>query len=211
MVRIKRIKSSNEVGTLDSSACLVRIRRTRSFVVINMENVKSVDECLKEAVIYITKREVLFQYIINKIYQFLSYLFFLNYFYYRSFSVEHVIVKYTNDSTDHTRLIHKHKNGENKLIVKDNGIKLYDYFVPYECILKFGYVAQKNNLGLIVMDMFGNVDSGDKTITVSTGTDKIVLSFKIKNGINIIDIIRSNMYYHLKYNKVNRSLLKKLI
>ena len=164
-----------------------------------MEVEKDVSDVLKNAISIINKNETLFFYIINNIYLF-CYLRFI-FYYYNMYTVSNVLIK----SDEKCRLI---RNTNGYLLILDNGIKLYDFFFPYESILQFGFEGKR-----VFVTVFVSITFNEKAITFLKNeyVSKVVLSFQIKYPETVVQTIKRNMYYHFKYNKINKTILKKLM
>jgi len=170
-------------------------------VVIEMETEKDIEAVIKNAILIVNKDETLFRYFLNKIYYTLAFLSFI-FYYYNLYNISNVLVKSNNES----RLIHKKNNGN--LLILDNGIKLYNFFFSYETILQFGFEDKR-----IWLTVFVDIRFSEKSITLlkNDQLSKVHFSFQIKNPEYVIQSLKKNMYYHFKYNKINKCLLKKLI
>jgi len=82
----------------------------------------------------------------------------------------------------------------------DSGIyiSLFSIFIPYEYIL---YVEQQNkNFIFYIMGKLHNN-------SIELCDSSLKLEFKIKECVNLLNLLKSNIYYHIKYNNVNNSVL----
>ena len=84
----------------------------------------------------------------------------------------------------------KYKKVYKDLTLYDNGIEIENSFIPYEYIVSF------NDESLIVL--------ADENLKPADS----LLKLKFKNvNDTLMKTIKNNMYYHLKYNKVNLDML----
>lgn len=85
-----------------------------------------------------------------------------------------------------------------EFILFDNGIKIDTSFIPYEYIVNFHDANGYINLVLLAKIEEGQLVPFDAIFH---------LSFKSKCNSSIIKNIKSNLYYHIKYNNVNLDIL----
>jgi len=84
----------------------------------------------------------------------------------------------------------KYKKIYKDIILYDNGIEIKKSFIPYEYIVSF------NNESLVLL--------ADKNLNPADS----LLIFNLPDETDgLMKIIKSNMYYHLKYNEVNLDML----
>jgi hypothetical protein len=134
--------------------------------------------------------------------QFIYYIFSLYlplvYFYYRKIKIKNIILKYSED----IRMIKSDTN----LVIKNTGINLLGFFIPYEYVIEFG--SHRNIIYLNIFAKFEQIKENE--IKFNLEFTKLKMSFytdKIQDAINCIDIMKSNMYYYLQYHKWNRKSL----
>jgi len=163
-----------------------------------MEVEKNVDDVLKNALVIVRKEETLVRYILNNLYFLLTFI-----LYYVNFNFHSINTVYIK-SGDTSRLLKE----SSILHIFDNGIRIFNFFFPYETVIRFGSRGER-----VVLTVYANVICREKSITfLKLGElSEVILSFKIKNPENILNSIKNNMYYHFKYNKINKSIIKKLM
>jgi hypothetical protein len=84
----------------------------------------------------------------------------------------------------------------------DDSIYINNFKIPYEYII---YIMQINNNNIYIV-LFGNISSDDSSkINLELSEGIVELLFTCDNPLNIIKIIKKNMYYHIKYNKINEN------
>jgi hypothetical protein len=83
----------------------------------------------------------------------------------------------------------KYKKIYNDITLYDNGIEIKNSFIPYEYIVSFS----NKSITLLVDENLKPADS--------------VLKLKLEEDNTLMKTIKNNMYYHLKYNKVNLDML----
>ena len=85
------------------------------------------------------------------------------------------------------------------ITVHDNGIQILTNFIPYENISIFGYTA-----GIVDLDILGSIDS---KLKLELNNNKTRISINCLNGTKLINLIKKNMYYHIRYNKINTEVI----
>lgn len=108
-------------------------------------------------------------------------------------------------------IIHKifyFQNEENYLYNKPSTLYLYDsgiYFnkstIPYENILTFGISGN-----LCQLQIFAKIENKDLTLSLDKQLLKVV--FNMDNPGFFLKCMKNNMYYHIKYNKVNETAIQ---
>ena len=88
------------------------------------------------------------------------------------------------------RYLRKYKKVYKNLTLYDNGIEIKNSFIPYEYIVSF------NDESIILL--------ADENLKPADSLIKIKLK---EENCSLVKIIKNNMYYHLKYNKVNLEML----
>ena len=84
----------------------------------------------------------------------------------------------------------KYKKVYKDIILYDNGIEIKKSFIPYEYIVSF------DNKSMVLL--------ADKNLNPADS----LLIFNLPDETDgLMKIIKSNMYYHLKYNEVNLDML----
>lgn len=84
----------------------------------------------------------------------------------------------------------KYKKVYKDIILYDNGIEIKNSFIPYEYIVSF------DNKSMVLL--------ADKNLNPADS----LLIFNLPDETDgLMKIIKSNMYYHLKYNEVNLDML----
>ena len=157
------------------------LKRKRSYTIIEIKDMISSEQILKKAIDKINKNQNIFGFIISTCYYYFidSIVSFFNFFiYYRSFTIRNVKL-----------------NGKifnlMKIIIFDNSINILGISVPYENIIQFGRDKKK-----IYLDFF--------TKTKNNFFNKSRLSFEADLDVEyIFKIIKANMFYHIKYHKIN--------
>ena len=167
----------------------------------------SPEQMINNAIIFINKQETMLRYISNMNYYFMSlFLSFLNMvIYFKSYEISNVVIK----QDDESRLLNKTQLTSNKLLIFDNGIKLYNFFIPYESILQFGNIDDR-----VYFTIFGKIEFGEKILKITLDKSKVHITFKAKNNkcsVFIRNAVKWNMYYHIKYNKMNKQLIQNLM
>jgi len=98
----------------------------------------------------------------------------------------------------------------NYLIQKDSVLYLYDngiYFnkchIPYENILQFG--IEKD---ICVLHILGKIEKKDDVLTMSLDKNILKVIFKMDTPGLFLKSMKNNMFYHIKYNKVNETAIQ---
>jgi hypothetical protein len=163
---------------------------------------KTPEEIIKNAKIFINQQESFLVFIRNINYYIVSLLlsFMKILIYSKSYSVTHLTIK---NKKEEVNLF------DEKLIILDNGLRIYNIFIPYESVMRFGVIENS-----IIIYFFGQLEIDDKTIKISFEKSEASLSFRVKNKNDIHYIqqnIKLNMYYHIKYNKVDKHIIEKIV
>jgi hypothetical protein len=75
------------------------------------------------------------------------------------------------------------------LVVLDHGIRLCNAFLPYESLIKYGYKGDTMYLSFFHKSKKHN------------------FTFQVHQADRVANIIKNNMFYHLKYNKLDKDLV----
>ena len=174
------------------------MERKQSFVVIDIMENLSPDQMLKNAIKIINQQESFFTYILNSYYWlFIAIMSLINLkfiIYCKQFDIFDIVIKHGEEA----HLV----TNKQKLIIFDHGIKIFDYLIPYEIIHVVSY-----NEGSINITFFGRVDFKVSTAKIYLSTLQTTVSFKLTEPLNIYNLLKSNMYYHIKYNSFNKDNL----
>ena len=77
------------------------------------------------------------------------------------------------------------------LVILDNGIRLCNVFVPYESVINYGYDEDIMNVSFFLRNKKHHVE------------------FQVHEADHVTKLMKTNMYYHLKYNKLDKDLISK--
>ena len=168
------------------------------FVIIDIMENLTPDQMIDRAIKTINSQETLMVYVINIYYKLLVMIISLmnhEFIYSRNFKISDVLIKYGDDA----RLADK----PHLLVVLDNGIKVFDYLIPYEYITCFNYLNNTVNVMF-----YGRVEFDKKSAKIVIGKCHSALSFKVNNPSYVCNLIKRNMYYHIKYNGVDKNALE---
>jgi hypothetical protein len=141
----------------------------------------------------IKKETSIFTYLIN-----LNYYFIFSYFsfFFKSLFIVNSLI-FSNEKVSY--LVKKPLN----LFVTDKGIKIHNFFIPYEHITIFGYGA-----GIVDLEILGSIIENSETLKVVLENDKKTkISMNCLNGPKLLNLIKKNMYYHIRYNKINTDVI----
>jgi len=121
------------------------------------------------------------------------YIFSLFYLFYRNYTVSKFYFHTPSDS-----YLSKGKN----ISILDRGILLEDFktLIPYENVMR----VQKYNDNVYALFCLAKIE--DDTIVL--GDSIIVIELHINEKYDFVNDVVKNMYYHLKYNKINIDILK---
>jgi hypothetical protein len=175
--------------------------RKRSFIIIEIMESINTQNMVKNAIIIINKQETLMRYIANINYYIINFFFsFLKFvIYYKTFEIKRIIVNFNDEKTKILKEL-----DDKQITVLDNGLKLYNFFIPYEVIVKFGNF--ENN---VYIQFLGKVEFDNERLSFSINKSKVELCFTLydENKSNyLVRLIKINMFYHIKYNKVDTNL-----
>jgi hypothetical protein len=93
---------------------------------------------------------------------------------------------------------------ENSMLFKitEKGIFINESFISYEYIITF-----KTNVNELFIQLFGTIEKNENLIIKpSKNIITVVVKFQ-KNQNGIVENIKRNMYYHIKYNKINEDAI----
>ena len=121
----------------------------------------------------------------------------LTFFCIKKIEIKSVILKY-ND-------LNYIANKTTALLLYDNGIILNKLFIPYENIIEF----ERINNDLFNITIFAKIKNEKNNCYINLGNEVITINI-ISNNLSyqINKYIKSNMYYHIKYNKMNSDVVK---
>jgi len=91
------------------------------------------------------------------------------------------------------------------LKITDCGIHVHTFFIPYEYIIKFNKFDDD-----IYMEVFASIiKNNDNTVQLEIKKEvlKIYMKFDKSFISDILKNIKKNMYYHIKYNKIDVSVI----
>ena len=91
-------------------------------------------------------------------------------------------------------------NKKSQIILYEKGIIIQDTFIPYENIISFGEVM---NFKFCCLELFAEI----KESKIILNENVIKLIIQLDNPTFLCDIIKKNMYYHIKYNKINEETI----
>ena len=91
-------------------------------------------------------------------------------------------------------------NEKTQIILYEKGIIIQDTFIPYENIISFGEVM---NFKFCCLELFAEI----KESKIILNENVIKLIIQLDNPTFLCDIIKKNMYYHIKYNKINEETI----
>ncbi len=150
---------------------------------------EEIKKAMHTAIQKIKSETSILTYIINMNYYFLFCYF--HFLFVSSFLVNSIIFAFE----DTNYLVKKNSF----IIVQEKGIKLYNNFIPYENITVFSYKA-----GIVNLNILGTID---KNLKITLGTDVLKVSLNCLNGEKLVKLIKKNMYYHIRYNKINTEVI----
>jgi hypothetical protein len=172
------------------------MNQIKDYIIINISSEMSSDEIkeiVQNAIQKIKKETTIFQFLFNLNYYFIFSYF--SFFFNKLFIVNSLIVTHNNVSY----LIKKPLN----LFVTDHGIKLHTFFIPYENITTFS-----SNAGIVELNILGSIADAEECLKVVLENDKqTTFSLNCKNGNYLVSLIKKNMYYHIRYNKINTDVI----
>ena len=93
----------------------------------------------------------------------------------------------------------------------DDGMTIDGYFIKYEYIINF---EAFKDTGYVKMSMFGLIENDNNVIRINNDTKNgpepvITVFFKVDYPVYFVNVLRCNMFYHIKYNKIELSAVDK--
>ena len=184
------------------------MRRKNSYIIINIEEMETINlnenKVITDAIKKINKEQNLFNLILYINYYLLTtYINFLfNLFKFKQFNLFFKKIKIENIFLYHNKEFYK-SQCINDLILYDNGMILNNLFIPYENIIKFGH---KNDT--VYLDIFAKINKIEDNFTVSLGHSIVNINIKTEFSLKLCKYIKFNLFYHIKYNKINSDIVK---
>ena len=179
------------------------MNRKNSFIVIEIMEQKTPKDCMDHALGIINKELSLLTYLRYLNYYLITcYASFIRYFYTKKFDIYSVVVK----DAHFKRMLSPEQNFPNELLILDNGITFYGFFVPYENILQYACFSNK-----CYIEMYVQVELKNKEITLTLDKKRTMMTFRLHNSKLASQLSKSmkmNMYYHIKFNKINIKVLE---
>ena len=177
-------------------------KRKPSFVSIHIEDmvsVKKVNDHMKYVVKKINTLQSVYQKIINYFYYILT-LFLPSKFYYNSYKVSNITIKNKKESLFIPNLI--------TFYIFDNCVLFYgktnngicSIKIPYEYIMQF-----KDAVTYFEFSIFGTID---ESFNYTLSQEKTVITFYSLSLNSFIKLIKSNMYYHIAFNKLDYKVIE---
>ena len=185
------------------------MKRKNSFIIINIEEMETINlnenQLITNAITNAIKK-------INKEQSLLRLILYINYYLLtfcliNLFKIKQISLFLKKFKTDNILLCHNKEIYKppciNDLILYDNGMILNDLFIPYENIIQFGYTDDT-----VYLDLFAKINKMEDNFTFSLGHNIVNISIKTKFSLKICKHIKHNLYYHIKYNKIDIDIIK---
>jgi len=183
------------------------MKRKNSFVIINIDEMETINlnenQLIKNAITNAVKK-------INKEQSLLRLILYINYYLLKFclinlFKIKQISLFLKKFKTDNIILYHNKEIYKiiNDLILYDNGMILNNLFIPYENIIQFGYTDDT-----VYLDLFAKINKMEDNFTFSLGHNIVSICIKTKFSSKICKHIKHNLYYHIKYNKIDFDIIK---
>jgi hypothetical protein len=153
---------------------------------------------MESAIRKINKQQNFFTNLINYQYYFLKYyLSFLTILFCKKFVIHKMFFfqKEENEETYHSN--------KSVLYLYDNGIFFSRCHIPYENILQFG--MEKD---MCVIHILAKIKKENDVLTLSLDKNILRVVFKMDSPGYFFNCMKTNMFYHIKYNKVNDNAIE---
>ena len=178
--------------------------RRQSYISIeieSMEIIKYKKFSLEHALIIINNEQTFLQYLLvvyyNIIKKILSFIHID--LYYKRFYVNKFKLINNNDLYVSVKPV----NG-NQLILFDDCMCINYFKIPYEYIL----LSKTYSNNTVYIKIFGNIINKNNKFDIELSDGFIEILFEYTNPKIVLDCIKKNMYYHIKYNKINDDVIK---
>jgi len=176
-------------------------KRKLSYIVINIEEMSSIEKenhHMRMVIKKITNEQNLFIVFYNYLY------YCINYYIFSYFKIQHFHWYKANEiSINNTLKIDKTLS----FYIFDNGVQFYgkahNYFIPYEYITEFSTL--NNNVRFNLFATF--TKDPEENIKMEFSSERSIISFNVEDNSYIIKYIKSNMRYHILYNKIDKKVL----
>jgi len=158
------------------------------------------DVMIRNAIKRINREETLIRSIINYQYYLINYyLSFLCILFCKRYIVTKIIFYQLENGSKRSYI----SDSKKTLFLYDKGFCINDLLIPYENVLEFGM-----NNGFLVVDVFAKIVHENQKINMFLDNSIIKLAIEMENPKNFMENMKSNMYYHIKYNKINKEILQ---
>jgi len=93
-----------------------------------------------------------------------------------------------------------------KILIMDDCLLMNNYFIPYEYIINLKrYNLEK--FTLYTLDILGTLIISENALKIKLGGGHVKILLFTNSKYNLIKTIKNNMYYHIKYNKINEEVI----
>jgi len=174
----------------------MNFKRNPSFIVVNIGNMVSVKDHINVVIKKIKKEQSRFQSIKNYYYSLFSYFL-------KLFSMEYYDCFILNKIEFNKSIINTIT-----FYIFDHSVQFYgktnkgiiSLKIPYENIIDFGY--EKNQF---VFTFFGKIND---SMEYEFSDSRTIISFESIYSLNIFNLVKINMYYHLTHHNLNIKVIE---
>ena len=174
--------------------------KRRSYISIeieSMELIRNKKVSLERALIIINNEQTFIQHLFivyyNIIKKLLTFIYITN-IYCKTFYVNKFRIK----NKEHWYISDKSVN----LHIFDDCIYINNFKIPYEYIIFF-----RNLNNTVYIKIFGNIVNENNKLNLELSEGFIEILCEYSNSKMLIDCIKKNMYYHIKYNKIDQNVI----
>ena len=172
-----------------------------SMEVINIKKIK-IDNALKIINLEQTKLKFLLILYYNFIKNFINYIHYLTFIkicindiYYNKYHIHKSKFFYNDQVFYYKKQI--------KIYLYDNGIILDNSFIPYEYIISFRTIDNST----VKLKIFANLTNINSKLQFELTNGIVDILLLCDKGLKICNLLKKNMFYHIKYNKINEDVI----
>ena len=179
------------------------MKRRNSYIIINIHESNEMEYIEKtfisNTIKRINKEQTLYKIIMDTYYYYFTMCLTFLYFKFKFFKK----FKTTDVVLFHNKTKYHNADQKTDILFYDDGVIINSLFVPYENIIRF---AHENNEFYI--SIFGKISNFENNFKLELGHKLVDLVIVSDASLQIFNNIKSYLYYHIKHNKMDSSIVK---
>jgi len=187
------------------------ISKRRSFTVVEIESMEVINQkknSMNRALRIINSQQtktgfilIVYYNIIKQVINYIHLLTFLkitiNDIYYKKFHIDQTKFFYNDRGFYYKKTLN--------LYMYDNGIIINNIYISYEYIISFGIFDTDGYI--VKIRVFANLTNINGRLQLELTNGIVDILFLCDDGFKICTLLKKNMYYHIKYNKLNDDVI----